>query len=214
MLSKRNLIDLFIESASGGVAPDFRKWHPTVVSGYMDIAINALIAQEVKDAVAVGIPLLDNSWVKTFNNIVIKWDKIRKQCYAVLPVKVIFMYNNRGLVEVGWMEQDGSPNFVIQDGSSYSVISQLECSYLEEGVFFALVVGESLYFPEMPESYAKSKKRIMCRVVAASSGYTDDEVMPIVEEKASQVFMLVQQLMLPQMNIRNKVTNDSNPNTV
>lgn len=215
MISKKELIDLFIESMSGGVAPDYSKWHPQVVSRYIDIALNSIIAKEVAEAEVLGYNLVDNGWVKTYERERIRWDKNSNRCYIEIPAKVIYMRNNKGIREIGWPSStDESSKFVIQDTSSYPVIGNLECSILETGVYFAIVEGERIFFQNMPKMYATKRRKLRCLLVVSSSGYEEEEVLPLAEERVAEIFQLAQTLMGSQYQTRAKVLNDNNPNTV
>lgn len=213
MMSKKAFIELVIESLAGGAAPDNRKYHPVVVAQYVNVALNSFIAKIVKQDLINGTFTIDNAWIKTFYKEKIKYDQIRGQCYLKLPAKPILLENNRGIREIGWNTQDGSPTFVINDASSYQVLSNLECSILPDGVFMALVEGNNIYFPDMPKSFYDNKSTVMVKMVCGAAGYTNDEELPIPEDAALELFASVQNIMNVTRQTPIKVNNNSNPNT-
>lgn len=214
MFTKRVFTDIIIEGLNGGAAPDTRKYHPVVVSKFIDTAVNSIISADISKELSEGGNMIDPGWIKVINNIRIRFDQTRGQCYFNFPKNVLYMKDNKGVREIGWNYQDGSPTFRIMDPSSYQVISNLECSQLQDGVYLALIEGEKVYFPTMPEIYAKQKRKVMAKVVCSFSAYDMDEQVPIPEERIVEVIDLVYKLMTGFKGTRQKVTNDSNPNTV
>lgn len=213
MMSKKAFIELVIESMAGGAAPDNRKYHPVVIAQYVNVAINSFIGKSVKEDLANGTFTVDNAWIKSFYKVRIKYDQIRGQCFIKLPAKPILLENNRGIREVGWNTQDGSPTFVINDASSYSVLSNLECSILPDGVYMALVEGDYIYFPDMPKALYDNKKTVMVKMVCGAAGYTDEEELPIPEDSSLEIFTAIQNIMNVTRQTPIKVNNNSNPNT-
>ena len=214
MFTKREFTELVIEGLNGGAPPDARKYHPVVVAKFIDTAVNSIIASDIVKELAEGSNMIDPGWIKVLNNIRIKFDETRGQCYFKFPKNVMYMSDNKGVREIGWNYQDGSPTFRIMDPSSYQVISNLESSQLDNGVFMALVEGERVYFPTMPRLYAIQKRKVMAKVVCSFSAYDMDDEVPIPEEQIVVVMEMVYKLMQGFKATRQKVTNDSNPNTV
>lgn len=214
MFTKREFTELVIEGLTGGAPTDARKYHPVVVAKFIDTAVNSIIANDIVKELSEGSNMIDPGWIKVINNIRIKYDDIRGQCYFKFPKNVMYMSDNKGVREIGWNYQDGSPTFRIMDPSSYQVISNLEVSKLDNGVFWALIEGERVYFPNMPKVYATDKRKVMAKVVCSFSAYDMDDEVPIPEERIVEVMDLVFKLMVGFKGTRQKVTNDSNPNTV
>jgi len=214
MFTKREFTDLVIEGLNGGAAPDKRKYHPVVVAKFIDTAVNSIIARDIVEELTEGMNMLDPGWIKVINNIRIKYDEVRGQCYFKFSKNVMYMKDNKGVREISWNYQDGSPTFRILDPSSYQVISNLECSQVPDGVFLALIEGEKVYFPNMPKIYAIEKRKVMAKVVCSFSAYDMDDEVPLPEERIVEVMDLVFKLMTGFKGTRQKVTNDSNPNTI
>ena len=214
MLKKREIVELVIENLSGGVQPDYRKYHPNVVSKYVDIALNAIIAQDVKKGMEEGDNTIDSGWVKPFYDVRLRWDQIKGQVYIKFPKSVLLMKNNVGIRQISWSQQGDARPFRIHDFTAYNVLSNLECSQMDLGEYLALVEGERVYFPTMPQKFVKDKATLFVAAVCTSAGYEDDEDLPFSEERMTEMFGLIQQLMQNMKVTRVKVTNDSNPNTI
>lgn len=214
MYSKAEFVDLIIESLNGGVPPDQRKYHKVVVSKYIDAAMNTIIAADVKQSKALGQFDLDPGWIKVVDNIKLKWDQIRNQVYIVWPKNVLYMAGMMGIREIGWNFQDGSPSFRIMDPSAYQVISNLECSQLDTGVHFALVESKRVYFPDIPKVRVTENRKVMAKVVLSFSAYEDDDEVPVPEERVIEVVRILQEMMGGFRITKQKVSNDTNPNTI
>lgn len=213
MLTKRQLVDLVIENKAGGTTPDYNKFHPNVILKAVDLALSALIAAEVKDQQKQGDFVLESSWVKSFEGNEgpkVKWDTIREMCYINLPARIISLSRNSGLREVSWPQGANNPMRIV-DASAFSVLRNLECSQMEEGVYYAQMEGSKVYFPLMPKQ-AKGK-RMTVKMICGSDGYTNDEPLPIPDSRTAEILAMIDRMFDEQKVTKAKMTNDSNPNT-
>lgn len=215
MLTKREIVELVIENMSGGIQPDYRKYHPNVVSKYVDVALNSIIASDVKKSIEEGNNTLDSDWVKVFTSVPLRYDQIRGQVYIKFPKTVLLLQDNRGIREITWQQQGDARPFRIHDFTTYNVLANLECSQMIEGEYLALVEGERVYFPNMPVAFATiNKAKVTVKAICTSIGYEDNEELPFPEERVFEIFSMVQQIMQNMRVKQAKVSNDSNPNTV
>jgi len=213
MLTKKQLIDLVIENKSGGVSPDYKKFHPSVIEKALDLALSTLIAIEVKEQQKQGDFVLESSWVKTFEGKQasrIKWDDYRQECYITLPARIIALSRNGGLREVSWAQGSDLP-FRIIDAQAMSVLSNLECSQLDVGVYFAKLEGNRVYFSDMMKNYVG--KRLTVKMICGSDGYGNDEPLPIPDTRTAEILSMLDRMFDEQKGTKMKMTNDSNPNT-
>lgn len=214
MLTKRELVDLVIEGKAGGISPDYKKYHPNVIARYVDMALSQVMAAEIKEELDSGRFGIDSNWVKVFQGRQgpkIKWDGIREQCYINLPAKLIGLGQMRGLMQVAWPQGQDMP-FRIIPMSAYSVLSNLETGILPEGVYFAQIEGDRIYFPDMAERFVG--KRLTVKMISGSDGYAMDEELPIPDARTAEMLNLVMNLLAEQKQTPQKMANDSNPNTV
>lgn len=213
MLTKKQLVDLVIENKAGGISPDYKKYHPRVIEKALDLALSQLIAIEVKEQQRLGDFVLESSYVKVFEGNKapkIKYDLFRDMCYILLPARIISLSRNIGLREISWPQGMTAP-FRIIDASAYSVFSNLESGILPSGVFFAQMEGNRVYFPEMPRMYVG--KRLIVKMICGSDGYGNDEALPIPDSKTALILQMLDQMFDEQKATRQKMVNDSNPNT-
>lgn len=213
MLTKKQLIDLVIENKAGGISPDYKKFHPAVIQKALDLALSQLIAIEVKEQQRQGDFVLESAWVKTFEGKQapkIKYDAVREMCYIVLPARIISLSRNSGLREISWPQGITMP-FRIIDAQAWSVFSNLESGELPEGVYFAQMEGNRVYFPEMPKRFVT--KRLTVKMICGSDGYGNDEALPIPDARTAEILGMLDKMFDEQKATRQKMTNDSNPNT-
>ena len=213
MLTKKQLVDLVIENKAGGISPDYKKFHPNVVLKALDLALSQLIADEVRQQQKMGDFVLESSWVKSFEGkdaAVIRWDKIRCQVYINLPARIISLSRNAGLREISWAQGADMP-FQIIDAQAYSVLGNLECGVLPDGVYFAQMEGSRVYFPNMPKSTVG--KRLTVKMICGSDGYGNDEPLPIPDSRTAEILAMIDKMFDEQKLTKQKMTNDSNPNT-
>mgnify|MGYP003651706097 CR=1 FL=1 len=213
MLTKRQLVDLVIENKSGGAAPDYKRFHPNVVMRALDLALSALIADEVKQQQQGGEFVLDSTWIKTFDGKKaprVKRDPNSQQLYIELPARIISLNRSAGLRELSWAQGWDSPMQIV-DAQAYSVLGSLECSVLPAGVYFAQVEGGNVYFPNMPSS--NIGKRMVVKMICGPDGYENDEVLPIPDARTADILMLMDKMFAEQKVTKVKMSNDSNPNT-
>lgn len=213
MLTKKQLIDLVIENKAGGTSPDYKKFHPSVVQKALDLALSQLIATEVREQQKQGDYVLESSWVKTFEGKAasrIKWDPYREQAYIILPARIITLSRNGGLREISWAQGADMP-FQIIDAQAHSVLRNLECSELPSGVFFAQIEGNRIYFPNMNIRF--KNRRLTVKMICGSDGYGNDESLPIPDNRTAEILAMLDKMFDEQKQTRQKMTNDSNPNT-
>lgn len=213
MLTKRELTDLVIENLSGGMQPDYSKYHPVVVAKYVDVALNSIIAQDVQKALNEGDNLIDCGWVKVFERVRLRIDTVRDMVYIKFPSSIILLKGNKGIRQIMWPQTGEGPPFRIQDFTSMHVISNLECSQTELGEHIVYIEGDRVYMPSVPKQFVINKASVIVKAVCTTAGYTEDEQLPFPEERVAEVFGMIQQLMMMMKQTRAKVTNDSNPNT-
>lgn len=213
MATKQEFIDLVIEQANGGITVDNRKFHPVVIGKFVDAAINSFIGMSVMQSAKENSGVFDSSWIKVFESVRIKWDKYREQCYIDFGSEVLPLEGNKGIREVGWAQNDDSQNFHIQPASAYPVLADLECSDLGNN-YMALVEGEKIFFPKMPQLFVKQKKSVTLKAVCAASAYSNNELLPIPDEKTADILTVIQNMIAPMKAAKMKVSNDSNPNTI
>lgn len=214
MLTKKQLIDLVIENKAGGTSPDYKKFHPSVIQKGLDLALSQLIAIEVREQQKQGDYVLESSWVKTFEGKEasrIKWDTYRDQCYIILPARIISLTRNGGLREISWPQGADRP-FQIIDAQAYSVFNNLESGILDTGVFFAQMEGNRVYFPNMSARF--KNRRLTVKMICGSDGYGNDEPLPIPDSKTAEILAMLDKMFDEQKATRQKMSNDSNPNTV
>lgn len=213
MISKKELVDLTIERLNGGPVLDYRKYHPNVIGRLVDVVLNSIISDDVKRGDAQGGGGVSSEWVHRIPKLPIKFDSDREECYIEWEVEILMMECNRGIREISWKVPGTDRGFNIQPSSSYQVLADLECSSPENGQL-AIVEGKRVYFPQMPQAYAKKKSYLTARVVLAASSYSSDDVIPVPEERFIEAMQVIDQLSVPFKSTRMKVTNDSNPNTI
>lgn len=213
MLTKKQLIDLVIENKAGGISPDYKKFHPSVIMKALDLALSQLIAIEVKEQQRQGDYVLESSWVKSFEGKQsprIKYDTYREQCYIILPARIISLSRNNGLREISW-PQGGEMPFRIIDAQAFSVFSNLESGIMPQGVYFAQMEGNRVYFPTMPKLYVGN--RLTIKMICGSDGYTNDEALPIPDARTAEILAMLDRMFDEQKVTKQKMINDSNPNT-
>lgn len=213
MLTKKQIVDLVIENKAGGISPDYKKYHPSVIQKALDLALSQLIAIEVKEQQQQGDYVLESSYVKVFEGSQspkIKYDTYRDMCYILLPARIISLSRNIGLREISWPQGMTMP-FRIIDASAYSVFSNLESGILPDGVFFAQMEGNRVYFPDMPRKFVN--RRLVVKMICGSDGYGQDEALPIPDSKTALILDMLDRMFDEQKQTKQKMTNDSNPNT-
>lgn len=210
MLTKKQIIDLVIENKAGGISPDYKKYHPSVIEKALDLALSQLIAIEVKEQ---GDYVMESSYIKTFEgnkSPKIKYDAFRDMCYITLPARIISLGRSMGLREISWPQGMTMP-FRIIDSSAYSVFSNLETGVLPDGVYFAQIEGNRVYFPTMPRKFVN--KRLVIKMICGSDGYGPDEALPIPDSKTALILEMLDRMFDEQKQTKQKMINDSNPNT-
>jgi hypothetical protein len=215
MYSKNQLADLVIEGLAGGAAPDGRKWHRNAVRVRMDGILSEAVAKIVRRDLSEGNYTIESTWVKPFDKVYIKWDSGRKQCYVTFPARIIALDSNRGLREVQWRDSStAQESFRIIDGLAQNVFSNLESGVLPDGVFFAAVEGDRIYFPGMTYLYPERKAAVRIKMICGSDGFDNNEPLPIPDELANTIIDTALRSFDPQRRQFIKVTNDKNPGTV
>lgn len=213
MLTKKQIVDLVIENKAGGISPDYKKFHPSVIQRALDLALSQLIALEVKEQQRQGDFVLESAWVKTFEgqqSPKIKYDKYRDMCYIILPARIISLSRNAGLREISWPQGITAP-FRIIDAQAWSVFSNLEAGELPQGVYYAQMEGNRVYFPTMPRRFVN--KRVTVKMICGSDGYGNDEALPIPDSRTAEILGMLDKMFDEQKITKQKMTNDSNPNT-
>ncbi len=214
MATKKEMIEVASISANGGPLQDYRKYHPKLVAKYLDAAINSLISQQVESSLDRGENYVDSGWIKTINRLIIQWDSYRGMCYVQWPFPILMLKQDRGIREIIWPHGEESHSFDLNPSGSYPVLANLECSDVGSNVFVSIVEGDKVYFPTMPQIYAKRKRTVVAKVIGAASSYNDNEELPIPESQIAQVYQIMDNLMTGLKNKPMKVSNDSNPNTI
>lgn len=209
MITKKQLTDLTMTKLNGGPLMDYRKYHPGEIGRLIDVVLNSIIAQDIKNGDHVS-----SEWVHTLNKIPIKFDTIREQCFIEWSQEILLLENNQGIREIGWPVTETARGFNIMPSSSYQVYADLECSDSEASGEIAIVEGKRVYFPQMPKAYYIKKAKLTARVVLAAAAYDSDDILPVPEERFIEALSLIDQLTAGMKTTRMKVTNDSNPNTI
>lgn len=213
MWTKKQLVDMVTERANGGPLVDYRKFHPLVVGGLVDMVLNAYISQEVEKWMVVGGSGVEGDWVKTLTKIPIKWDPYREQCYIEWGVDILFL-QGYGVREIGWPASGDARPFSIMPSSSYPIISDLESSEQDENQYMAILEGKRVYFPAMSRVNVIEKRKLMAKVILASASYTDNDLVPVPDTRMNDFLEMIDSKLGPMKAARMKVSNDSNPNTV
>jgi hypothetical protein len=101
--------------------------------------------------------------------------------------------------------------FRIIDAQAFSVFSNLESGVMPQGVYFAQMEGNRVYFPTMPNMYVG--KRLTIKMICGSDGYTNDEALPIPDARTAEILDMLDRMFDEQKQTKQKMINDSNPNT-
>lgn len=213
MITKAQITELTTIRHNGGPVQDYRKYHPEIIGKTVDIVINSIIAQDVKRSTVEGGTIVASDWIQTLNKIPILWDSSREQCYIQWEKEVLLLEGNLGIREIGWPVTDTERGFNIMPSSSYQVFADLESSDGESVGYIAIVEGKRVYFPQMEKKMAVKKRKLTARVILAAAAYDSDDILPIPEERMSEVIQIIDQLVMPLKVTMMKVSNDSNPNT-
>lgn len=215
MLTKNEIADLAIEINAGGVPPDSKRFHRKVYLKAVDTVLSESIAKLIARKQRDGDQTVESTWVQPFDKVPIKYDLNRKQCYVAFPARVISLEQNKGLREIGWRDASvAQPSFQIIDGLAQNVLSNLECSILPEGVFYAAIEGDRIYFPSMNYTYAERKAAVRVKMLCGADGFDSTTPLPIPDELAATVVQMVAKMMEKQATVKQKTINDSNSNTV
>ena len=215
MLTKNEIADLVIEGLAGGAAPDSRKWHRGVLRKMVDTVLSEAIGKLISSKVSEGNYSVESTWIKAFEKVYIKYDSARGQCYVDFPARIISLEQNRGLREVRFPNESvAAEPFQIIDGLAQTALSQLECSILSDGNYFAAVEGDRIYFPNMSYLFSERKAYLRIKMICGSDGYSNSEPLPIPDELANTVVMKTIAAFEPQRRQPMKVTNDKNPGSI
>lgn len=213
MINKRKITALISEKLNGGPLTDYRKFHPNVIGSFVDIVLNSIIAEDVRQAKLSGDDGVASDWIQTIYNIPLRWDGLRQQVYLEWQVEVLLL-DTQGIREINWRITGTERGFNIIRAGEDKIYADLPCSDPEATGQMAAIEGKRVYFPGMPRSYYTKKRKLMAKVILAAAGYDEDQVLPIPEERMKEALFLLDDITKDFKLTRMKVSNDSNPNTI
>jgi len=205
MLSKREIAESVLLALGGGRARAGNHIDIRDVYNVIDMTGDELIATTAEAGEDFDI---DSDWIRTYDNVLLRYDVRRCQVWAQLPAIRIGLKKDTDIRRVSWPK--GTSNWPLEVVGSSQAFSLLEAGAYPSGTYPFTPEGDKLYFRTMP-SYFKGEK-ILVSFVPAVSGYPEDEPLPMPEQYARRLMDSVVNFFKIQ-TAPAKMTNDSNPNT-
>jgi len=205
MLSKREIAETVILALGGGRARAGNHIDIRDVYNVIDMTGDELIATENDKAEDYDI---DSNWVRTYDNVLLRYDVRRGQIWAQLPYVRIGLKKDTDIRRVSWSQ--GTSNWPVEQAGSAQAFSLLESGAYPSGTYPFTPEGDRLYFRTMPSSMRGEK--ILVSFVPAVSGYPEDEPLAMPEQHARKLLDSVLNFFKVQTQPA-KMINDSNPNS-
>lgn len=209
MITKRQFAELIITDLSGGDISMRNKYDERDVFIKADQVIASLIAAEYSQKRMAADSYINGNYVKSFENVKIKWNSARKETYFDLPAEMIALDNDKGLRQVSFMEGQTAPMNIIGNGafSTYSILGTDQ----GDGTFSIYVEGSQVFIPRMPKGYGC---KLLVKMICSTSTLDPDELLRVPAQMEERLYDMVMAKFGVIMKANQKKSNDSNPNTI
>ena len=209
MITKRQFAELIITELSGGDITMRNKYDERDVFRMADMAISDMIAAEYAQKKKMADSYINGNYVKVFEKVKVKWNNNRKVSYFDLPAEMIALDNDKGLRQVSFMEGETEPFTIIANGS-VSIWDSLQVAS-GNGSFDVYVEGATVIIPDMPKGYAC---KLLVKMICSTSNLDSDELLRLPAQGELALYEKVLKLFGVQQKTPQKMSNNSNPNTV
>lgn len=208
MITKRQFAELVITELSGGDIIMRNKYDERDVFRMADMAIADMIAAEYASKRGAADAYINGNYIKAFENVEVKWNENRNKSYFELPAEMIALENDKGLRMVSFMDGEDQMFKIIANGS-LQTWNTLQVSS-SDGSFSVFVEGSNVFIPDMPKNYAC---KLLVKMICSTSDLDPDELLRIPAQAELTLYERVLKLFGIQQQSRQKMGNDSNPNT-
>ena len=213
-ITKNNLSDFIRDVKLGGDPTLSGKIHPTIVWKAADIAIGSVIkASMFKDSDSNGYEI-NGDFVTQLPNekfpdpITIKTDTITGEKYSDLPVDIISLKDDRGLIRVS-ETRNLEDAFSIVGNSSNDVFSGLDSHELNPKTEVRLQ-GSKIYY----RNIGLAVENVVIRVVAGISHLDGDDPIPVPGDMELDFIKAITELLQEEKITPQDKTNDNNANMI
>jgi len=207
MISKIELADLIIINLSGGAPNSKGKYDPREFFKYIGMAVSALVNTAVEKNEKPGA---DGGWIKTFEDVEVKWDNKRKVCFFNLPCPIVNLPNDEGLYSITPMEDETTQHVITKKGQ-FAVYDNLEASNTGADEYVCYLEGDKVVYPDMPSS--KVGCPLLVTVIPDPDGLDDNDPINVPGILVKTLIDLIVDMSKGQVTYNNKKLNDQNPNT-
>lgn len=207
MITKQELADLCIINLSGGAPNSMQKYDRREFYKYIDMAVTSLINAEIKSRKKPGA---DGAWIKSYEDVVVKWDNNRKKCFFDLPCPVINIPNDEGLYSISPLVDESTQHVITKKGQ-FAVFKELDAADVGFGIYACYLEGNKVYYPDMPSTMIDCP--LMVTLIPDPSGLKPNDPINVPGTLEKTMIDLILDLSKGQVTYHNKKSNDQNPNT-
>lgn len=209
MLTKRTIAETIIIQKNGGRLDAQTSIDARDVYNVVNQVGAEMIAKEAENQLnRRGQYEVDSSLTKTFTDVRVLYDKVRKKCYFEFPATRVAIEADRDIRLVSFAQGDASP-FTIEKVGSGRAMNLLEIGQAQMGNFPLTIEGKYGYFRTMPKWYRGSK--LLVNQIVGLDGLNEDDPLPIPANMAAQLLERVALFFNVQLQTRVKQSPDGNP---
>lgn len=205
MTIKNKLIELAIESLSGGDAPaEMRgKYHPAVIELYLDMAFSDILQEEFQNA-GSDFTIFD-SFAKPYKCIV-KKDDDREQKYFDLPVTLIPLRPKQAAIRSISLYNGERLAFAPIQNASMPMWDELEAMKIDDTCSYSIEGSRVEFFMNAPLTGAE----ILVKMITPFADLLDNDDVFVPGGKNAMLFQRMYQFMSLRGNSKDEI-NDNNP---
>jgi len=208
-LSKAQWRDLVKDNLSGGSQSAELKdrWHNAIIEKYLDISFDTVLNRNKTGKENMFDEMGTDLWkysalTKTFT-LDILYDSTRKRHYSELPVNIVSITNNNGIMMVFPVEEEQSA-FIPRGTNDLFLMGNLDVSTM--GLRYFTLEGKRLYYSG---AINNCWKQVLAKLVLSFSEFDDDDDIDIPNGLNAEMLQMV--LALMKGKLPSDIVNDDAP---
>ncbi len=206
--TKLQFADLAISLKSGGAVSTASKFDRREVYKFIDIGLGSLLGSQYLNMWLQGEKNLNGDWITPFPYIPVKKDEARDDFYSDIPVQLISLTDERGMVSIQKMKGDAD-EFVPLKNGQWETIKNLETGFIKNKIFYYIENNKIRY----KNLYDGDKcGPLLFKMVCGAGSLEEDQFLPVAGELEYQLVQIVLGLMDVEGGSQQKKINDGNAN--
>lgn len=203
-MTKDNWIDLFIDWAAGGDAPQEIKgqYHPRIAEKYIELGFDDIIKATFEEAQKRGdYSELDN-FIQVYESVAVNYNSTRAKYYSTFPAAVMSLPGNAGIRLISAV-QDESYAFNPIPMDSVAVFEALETSS-QPGPPSYMTEGDKAIYKWMNTDITE----VLMKLIVPFSGLSSNDIIRVPGGKNILLFDTIRNIMMGKP--KEDLSNDNN----